>query len=172
MHHFGCVVPSYEALQVINHFAQGSKGKKRRAVLEMGSGNGYWTYILRRLGVEVQAVDNQQSRYRTTWIGDTIIWEGEKYLQDHGGCKEMILLMVYPIVGSNFTTTMLKAYRGDTVIIVGTQNANGYTAFKDKTITEYMLEEKKAFERKVQIPLPSFAGKDEGLFVFERRVGQ
>jgi len=170
MHHFGCVVPSYESLEVIRYFAGTGKEREKRAVLEVGSGNGYWTYTLRRLGVEVQAVDNQQSEYRTTWIGDTIIAEGEKYLRDNGGCREKVLLMVYPVVSADFTGKILKNYRGDTVIVAGTQNANGYTAFKDRTINDYMQVEKREFEKTVQIPLPSFAGKDEALFVFERKT--
>lgn len=165
MHHFGCVVPSYESLAVIKQLA----GKRK--MLEVGSGNGYWTYMLRRMGVEVKAVDNEQSSWRTMWIGDTIIKGGEQYLVENKGSKDSVLLMVYPIVGTGFTTKILDAYKGDTVIVAGTQNRSGYTAFKDKTIDEYMLAERKGFEKTVQIQLPSFAGKDEALFVFERKLG-
>jgi hypothetical protein len=72
MHHFGCVVPTHESLEIIKQKA----GK--RGVIEIGSGNGYWTYVLRRLGVTVHAVDNLQSEYRTLWIGDTIKKDGKK----------------------------------------------------------------------------------------------
>ena len=169
MHHFGCIVPSYESLEMIKHLSGAGKAKEKRAILEIGSGNGYWAYMLRKMGVNVVAVDNQQSRYRTIWIGDTIVAEGEKYVRDHDGCTDMILLMVYPIVSADFTAKVLNAYKGDTVVVAGTQNRNGYTAFKDRTISEYIAAEKKAFEKVVQIPLPSFAGKDEALFVFERK---
>ena len=163
MHHFGCVVPSHEALEVIKQVARGGR------VLEIGSGNGYWAYMLRRTGLTVSAVDNLQSEYRTLWIGDTIVQDGEKYLKAEKGAKAAVLLLVYPIVGLNFTSKILEAYKGDVVCVAGTQNKNGYTAFKDRTIDEYMLAEKPEFEKTVQIPLPSFAGKDEALFVFERR---
>lgn len=138
-------------------------------MLDLGSGNGYWTYMLRRLGAEVQAVDNQQSEYRTVWIGDTIIADGQNYLRKNEGCKDEVLLMVYPIVSAEFTANVLEAYKGDTIIVAGTQNCNGYTAFKDRTIGDYMWAEKKDFGKTEQIPLPSFAGKDEALFVFERK---
>ena len=167
MHHFGCVVPSYEALEVIKQIG----GKGKRPVVEMGSGNGYWTYMLRRLGVEVIAVDNEQSQWRTMWIGDTVIKGGEQYLAEGKGSKDAVLLMVYPIVGAGFTAKILEAYKGDTVAVAGTQNRSGYTAFKDQTVGEYMFAERKGFEKTVQIPLPSFAGKDEALFVFERKLG-
>lgn len=162
MHHFGCVVPSYESLEVIKQLA----GK--RAVVEIGSGNGYWTYMLRRMSVNVHAVDNLQSEYRTLWIGDTLIKDGEKYLKDEKGCKDAVILLVYPIVSSDFTSRVLDAYKGDTVCVAGTQNRSGYTAFKDRTIDEHMKVEKADYEKIMQIPLPSFPGKDEALYIFER----
>lgn len=165
MHHFGCVVPSYEGLEVIKQTA------KAKRVLEIGSGNGYWTYMLRRMGLIVTAVDNLQSEYRTLWINDTIVQEGEKHLKTEKGAKDAVLLLVYPIVGLDFTSTILEAYKGDIICVAGTQNKNGYTAFQDRTIDEYISAAQNKFEKTVQIPLPSFAGKDEALFVFERKPG-
>ena len=162
MHHFGCVVPSYESLEVIKQSAE------NRAVVEIGSGNGYWTYMLRRIGLSVSAVDNLQSVHRTLWIGDTLVTDGEKYLKEKKGCKDDVLLLVYPIVSSDFTSRILDSYKGDTICVAGTQNRSGYTAFKDRTIDEYVKAEKSDYEKTVQIPLPSFPGKDEALFVFER----
>ena len=163
MHHFGCVVPSYESLEIIKQKA----GK--RQVVEIGSGNGYWTYMLRRMNVAVQAIDNLQSEYRTMWIADTIVKEGGRFLKDNRGGESTVLLMVYPIVGAGFTAEILDAYKGDTICVAGTQNGNGYTAFKDQTIAAYMATTRKDFEKTIQVPLPSFAGKDEALFVFERK---
>ena len=164
MHHFGCVVPSYEALSIIAQTAI------TRNVVEIGSGNGYWTYMLRRLSVKVTAVDNIQSEYRTLWIGDTIPTDGEKYLDEVKGAKDAVLLLVYPIVGQDFTSRILNAYKGNTICIAGTQNRNGYTAFRDRTVEEYMAAEKPEFRKYVQVALPSFAGKDEALFVFKKNV--
>lgn len=163
MHHFGCVVPSYESLEVVKQLA----GKQ--VVVEIGSGNGYWTYMLRRMGVSVQAVDNLQSEYRTLWIDDTLIKDGEKYLKDEKGSRDAVLLLVYPIVSSDFTSKILNTYKGDTICVAGTQNRSGYTAFQDRTIDEYMKLQKADYEKTIQIPLPSFPGKDEALFVFERQ---
>ena len=161
MHHFGCLVPSYEGLEIIKQAAKG------QTILEIGSGNGYWTLMLRRLGLGVVAVDNMQSEYRTLWISNTVVEDGEKYLKINKGCQDMMLLLVYPIVGLDFTRKVLKEYKGGTICVAGTQNRNGYTAFKDKTIDEYIQKEKPEFRKTVQLPLPSFAGKDEALFVFE-----
>ena len=124
--------------------------------------------MLRRMSVNVHAVDNLQSEYRTLWIGDTLIKDGEKYLKDEKGCKDAVILLVYPIVSSDFTSRVLDAYKGDTVCVAGTQNRSGYTAFKDRTIDEHMKVEKADYEKIMQIPLPSFPGKDEALYIFER----
>ena len=162
LHHFGCVVPSYEGLEVIRKAARG------RSVLDIGSGNGYWTYMLRQAGLKVIAVDNLQSEWRTLWISDTVLQDGEIYLKSRQGAENALLLLVYPIVGQDFTTKMLKAYKGKTIVVVGTQNQNRFTTFEDRMIDEYITKEKPEFEKKVQIPLPSFGGKDEALFLFEK----
>jgi len=65
---------------------------------------------------------------------------------------------------------LMAAYKGDTVVVVGTQNHNGYTGFRDMTFDEYMEKEQKqnGWVKAVQIPLPSFAGKDEAMYVYHR----
>jgi hypothetical protein len=172
MHHFGCVVPSYESLEILRLIANG------RTVADVGSGNGYWSFMLRQHKVDVVAVDNAQSEWRVNWISDTVIADGVKWLtrKENQGGKEMVLLMVYPIVGGGvaggveggFTRNLLAAYKGDTVAVVGTQNHNGYTGFRGMTMDEYMDKEHKEWVKVVQAPLPSFAGKDETLYIFQR----
>ena len=81
----------------------------------------------------------------------------------------MVLLLVYPVVGGDFTRKVIESYNGDVICVAGTQNGNGYTGFKDMMIDEFMRTEKKSWERCAQVPLPSFAGKDDALFVFRRK---
>ena len=122
--------------------------------------------MLRRLGVTVYAVDSGESEWRTMWIGDTVVQDGVKFLQGRQGVKQGVCLMVYPVVGGEFTRRVVEAFKGDTVIVAGTVNSNGYTGFKDVRVEEWMQE--RGWETTVRVPLPSFPGKDEGLFVFER----
>ena len=70
--------------------------------------------------------------------------------------------------------SLINAYAGDTIAVVGTQNRNGYTSFRDMTMDEYMDREhsEDGWKKIVQIPLPSFAGKDEALFVLPRSCGE
>lgn len=163
MHHFGCVCPSYESLELVKAVSNG------RTILDIGSGNGYWTYMLRRHGCDVLAVDNAQSDWRTLWIGDTIKEEGARYIKKRTkSAEDDVLLLVYPVVGLDFTTSILNAYKGKVICVAGTQNSNGYTAFKDETIDEWMSRERPDLEKLVQVPLPSFAGKDDALFIWKR----
>jgi SAM-dependent methyltransferase len=165
MHHFGCVCPSYESLQIIKKVSQG------RTVLDVGCGNGYWTYMLRREGVDVIAIDNAQSRYRTCWISDIVFEDGLSHLQKkrQGSGKNDVLLLVYPIIANDFTGKILRAFKGDVICVVGTQNSNGYTCFRDQIVDEWMGRERPEMELLARVPLPSFAGKDEALFVWRRR---
>lgn len=107
-HHFGCVCPSYESLSTISQLAKG------RSILDIGSGNGYWTYVLRRFGtkspMKVVPIDNGISEWRTMWVGDTQQTDGVEYLKRHSGGKDDVLLLVYPQVGLEFTSKILHAY--------------------------------------------------------------
>ncbi|KAI1876016.1 uncharacterized protein JN550_001512 [Neoarthrinium moseri] len=170
MHHFGCACPSHEALTILKHVAAG------REVWDVGSGNGYWTFMLRAYGVGVRAVDSAQSSWRATWIRDTVVADGVAYLGRNGGGRDAVLLLVYPIVGGGlaggaeggFTRDLVRAYAGDTLAVVGTQNHNGYTGFRGMSMDEYMAREQPGWTKTAQVPLPSFPGKDEALFVFQR----
>ncbi|KAH6604129.1 hypothetical protein Trco_007575 [Trichoderma cornu-damae] len=170
MHHFGCATPSHESLQVLSILADG------RAIADMGSGNGYWTFLLRRYGLTVYPVDNMQSQWRVSWVDDTAALDGVEWLRNNGNGKDLVLLLVYPVVGGGigggteggFTRDLVGAFRGDTIAVVGTQNSNGYTGFKGMTMDTFMEREHGGWTKVVQIPLPSFAGKDEALYVFQR----
>ncbi|GKT92747.1 hypothetical protein Ct61P_10597 [Colletotrichum tofieldiae] len=159
MHHFGCATPTHEALCVLRVLAAG------RAVADVGSGNGYWAHMLRAYGLRVHPVDNMQSEWRVNWVPDTLVSDGVRFLRSRDAGRDLVLLLVYPVVGGgvaggtegSFTRGLVEAYAGDTLAVVGTQNRNGYTAFRGMTVDEYMEREQPAWKKVVQIPLPSFA---------------
>ena len=174
-------MPSYEALYIISQLVkesalQGGGGADAGAggVIDMASGNGYWTYLLRRMQVPVTAVDSMASEYRTTWISDTIESDGVEYLNKNNGGKGRVLLMVYMVTKGDFTKRVLRAYKGDTIVVVGTMNENRFTGFEDCTVEEYFEGEMQGagegWELIVRVPVPSFAGKDEGMFVWKRKL--
>jgi hypothetical protein len=166
-HHFGCAVPTYEALNIINNVVKevGAGG-----VIDLGSGNGYWSYMLRKMGIKTTAVDNMTSEYRTMWIQDSKKADGVEFLmQSRTKAKDHdVLLMVYPVVAGNLTSMAIKAYKGDAVVIVGTQNTNRFTGFSDCTAEEWFKKEMPSWELNCRIAMPSFAGKDDAMFVWKR----
>ena len=60
--------------------------------------------------LQVLPIDNGQSEWRTMWVGDTVEVDGEKWLRQNKGGVEDVLLLVYPVVGQEFTGKMLRAY--------------------------------------------------------------
>ncbi|KAF2108816.1 hypothetical protein BDV96DRAFT_586742 [Lophiotrema nucula] len=186
-HHFGCVVPSYAALWVIAKLAQPARPSKEpvRPILDIGSGNGYWTFMLRNLPLEgnmlplkVYPVDNAASEYRFDWLQDapTIKMDGLNFLKNYSeggfqtnGGKGCVLLLVYPQATGDFTESLLRAFSGDTIVVAGTQTQNGFTAFQEEMVDEWIEKNLPEFGLTLRMPLPSFAGKDEALFVFQRK---
>ena len=175
MHHFSCVCPTYEALALIFHFTKPQiKGSPPKTILDVGSGNGYWTLMLRRppFNCTVIPIDNMQSRWRTTWVSDTLITDAIQFLKKRPGetQKQDILLMVYPVTANDFTASAIKEFKGDVVCVVGTQNGNGYTGFKGEMVDQWFERERGVeWELVVRVPLMSFPGKDDALFVFRRK---
>lgn len=119
--------------------------------------------------LDVRPIDNQLSEYRVSWVHDTIKSDGQAYLKQHDCGKGCVLLLVYPQATGNFTGPVLKAFEGDAIVVAGTQNGNGFTAFQDMVVDEWVEKNLSAFDLTLRIPLPSFAGKDEALFVFQRK---
>lgn len=125
--------------------------------------------MLRKLKVEVTAVDNMASEYRTMWISDTLKIDGVEYLKGNADGIGKVLLMVYIVTAGTFSRPLLDAYEGDTIVVVGTQNSNGYTGFSDCTVEEYFKKAMPGWEMLCRIAMPSFAGKDEAMFVWKRK---
>jgi len=51
-------------------------------------------------------------------------------------------------------------------VIVGTQNTNRYTGFRDCTAEEWFEVEMQSWSLTCRIALPSFAGKDDAMFIW------
>jgi hypothetical protein len=83
------------------------------------------------------------------------------------GAPDAVLLLVYPITAGDFTARALCAYRGDWVVSVGTQGAGGYTGFRDEVVGAWM-ERECGWQMLARVPVPSFAAKDDAVFVFGR----
>jgi hypothetical protein len=93
------------------------------------------------MNLSVVAVDNMASEYRTMWIPETVKADGVEYLKKHAGGRGKVLLMVYMVTAGTFTKRVVQAYKGDTIVVVGTQNANRFTGFSDCTVEEWFERE-------------------------------
>jgi len=134
--------------------------------------------------VEVVAVDSGSSVFRTTWIGDTFVYDGPRFLKDckkllppliqnpkaQHGPEDVVLLLVYPPATGEYTESVLKAFKGVAITVAGTINGNGYTGFSQgQTVESWIAANKPEYELNARIPLPSFPGKDDGLTVWIRK---
>lgn len=129
--------------------------------------------MLRRQDIPCTAIDNGDAVWRTLWISDTVRADAAEYLRKNGGAADKVALMVYPVVSGEWMRGVLKQFKGEWVVVVGTQCRNGFTGFKDITVREWTEgsdEEGKKWEITAQVPMPSFAGKDEAVFVLKRKT--
>lgn len=118
----------------------------------------------------VVAVDNEQARWRHMWIADTVRAEAIEYLRRSGGARECLLLLVYMVTGqADLTQRVLRAYKGNAIVVVGSQNANRFTTFAHASVDDYFAREMPAFVLGARVLLPSFAGKDEAMYVYVRK---
>ena len=127
--------------------------------------------MLRRMSnpnVEVLPLDNGLSDWRTMWIGDTVATDCVEFLKQNRGGTSDVLMLVYPNTMDDFTARVIQAYKGTTIVYAGTQDDSGFTGFKRERIVEWMAREMTAWELSCQIPLPSFAGRDEAFFIYEK----
>lgn len=60
------------------------------------------------------------SEYQMVWIPDTVKADGVGYLRKNAGGAGKVLLMVYMVTAGSFTKRVVQAYKGDTIVVVGT----------------------------------------------------
>lgn len=135
-------------------------------ILEVGAGSGYWTYELRKQGVDVIATDPATGRYRLNEAA--FLWEA-------GWCKvekltaieaiktysSRTLLVVWPDM-EDWPIKALKAYPGKHLFYVGERDGGctGNDAFHT-----YL---NRHFELIQEVNIPQFAGINDCLFYYQR----
>lgn len=109
---FSCSIPNEQALD---------KLKALSPIIEIGSGSGYWAYLLTHKGADVVAVDNHTEHlwtygndWRTMWFDKTIEADGYKFLQDNNGMSERTLFLCWPRVD----TDILSMFRGRNFVLI------------------------------------------------------
>ena len=139
-----------------------SKIAELSPVLEVGSGLGYWAYLLRKKGADVVAVDNKSEHdtSATFHIEDTHFIDGVKYLVDNNGCSDKTLLLCWP----RHADEMLKIFTGRHLVIVGEPAPEGCTWGIDSCDEEFQ-----EWELREIIDIPTWACIRDDLRVYVRR---
>lgn len=178
--YFAWAVPNQAALDVL--------AALDRPVLEIGAGTGYWAWLLKDMGVDIQAYDledsqrGQKTRFRHSLVQDGGVEQVSKHL-------DRTLLLCWPdIVGDSahddadrgsFGLDTLQAYKGDTFVYVGelgpgvVRAAKGWgdpfppggssasVAFQEELKTNFQLTQK--------VNLPNWPPYNSHLTVWKRK---
>jgi hypothetical protein len=134
-------------------------------IIEVGAGNGYWTFLLRRRGVDCVAYDlappdrvaNPNGFGPSTW---THVEQGDvEVVKAH---TDRALFLCWPSYRDAFAARALNLYTGKTLLYIG-EAAGGHTA--DETFFATIAEH---WERVEEIGLPNWPGTRDTLSVYSR----
>lgn len=131
-------------------------------IIEMGAGSGYWAYLLRKRGVDVQAYDKHPGK--TNHYQFTKRWTGVVHGLP-GKLKkraDRALFLCWPNYNTDFASSCLWYYTGDTVAYIG-EGRGGCTgdyAFHDALERDWT--EVKA------VHLPNWDGIHDDMYIYRR----
>jgi hypothetical protein len=158
---FGFAIISELAVQTIAKYAP---------LVEVGCGSGYWSYELRKVGVDVMPTDPGTGKYRGSSKCEPVTWDkpwseierlnGVQAVEKY---SERNLLTVWPDYDTEWPVETLWKFTGQTCLYVG-EGPYGCTADED---FHDLLADK--FERIEEIALPRFDGIHDSLEVWRRK---
>lgn len=150
---FGWSIPTPQALNVVARHAP---------LLDLGAGGGYWTYLLRKRGVDVLAYDARPPDVRKNhWCRKawTPVLHGRARKAKQ--FSERTLFLSWPPYSWPFAYNALSKYRGSTVIYVGEwRGCTGDDAFHDLLDREWTEVERAR--------IPQWSGLHDELSVHRR----
>lgn len=162
---YGYAIPTSQALDVI--LSHGSNG-----ILDFGCGNGYWSYLLRKRGVPVTAVDkspidNGRNRFWKPPLSEHAVTQWTEI--EHGSFEHLAdtnaetMLLIWPPPNDKMATLALRRFHGRKVVYVG-EREGGYTG--DASFFDLLKAE--WHELGHPVALPTLFGCQDELRVFER----
>lgn len=151
---FSWAVPSQAAIDAI---------AQTGAVVEIGAGSGYWTYLLRQAGVDVAAYDPEPGGGQAEWAARqwTPVSAGDHRAVD--AHPDRTLLMCWPEYDALWTADAIDRYSGDRVVMIG-EGPYGCTGH-DRM--HELLEER--FERVGVVHIPTWATIHDDVEIWQRR---
>lgn len=153
---YAWAIPNMEAIRAINTLG---------SFVEVGAGNGYWSWELRRAGGDVIPTDllppleNPHYAFNKQWL------EVEQLSADQAIRKyrNHNLLTVWPCYDEDWSAYMLCVFESEYVVYVG-EGAGGCTANND--FHTYLSQ---AFERERIIHLPQWYGIHDNVHIWKRK---
>lgn len=158
---FAWAIPNLSALQEI---------ARHGSIIELGCGNGYWAWLLRKMGVDILACDplaagapgSHRDEGTSAW---TEVFPAGPEILSNAAHRERTLFLCWPPPFSSMAADCLKLYQGDRLLYVG-EEPGGCCGDEE---FEELINRDWAVEKRVNIPRwPSPFVKDS-LFVYRRK---
>jgi hypothetical protein len=157
---FSFAIPCQEAIELLTAFSP---------ILEVGSGSGFWTKLIRLAGGTCLAVDTairyerELYPFKRNHITDTVFWSDFKNMAQY---SDYTLFLCWPPHKTSMAYDALRAYNGNTVLYIGegTDGATGDDRFHD------FLDNSGEWVEDVEnyIELPQWYGIHDGLSIYHR----
>lgn len=153
---YAFAIPNCAALQVLARHAP---------LIELGAGTGYWTYLLRRRGVDCLAFDlappdrtaNPHRFGAHTW---TAVQQGG--IESLSAHPQRALFLCWPPLQDPFADRALAAYPGSTLVYIG-EEQGGRTADD-----AFFARLRTAWRAVDHAALPTWPGMRDALTVYRR----
>lgn len=149
---YSWAVPSSEAIRVISDYCP-------RGLLEIGAGTGYWSFLVKELGVDVLAYDEQPDN--NTWINNSFMEVKEGDEEVAALYPDRTLFLCWPPYNSPFARNALSKYEGNTLIYIG-EGKGGCCA------DDEFFQELERWQEVETLDIPQYSGLHDELRVYRR----
>lgn len=132
-------------------------------IVEMGAGTGYWAYLLRKRGVDIQAYDkhpgtNNHYKFTRRWTGVVHGLPGKLKKR-----ANRALFLCWPNYNTSFASDCLRYYTGNAVAYIG---EGGYGCTGDAAFHAALDRE---WEEVKEVRLPQWEGIHDALYIYRRQ---
>lgn len=158
---FAWAIPNLSALQEI---------ARHGTIIELGCGNGYWAWMLRKMGIDILACDPLEAgedgshREEGTRAWTTILKAGAEILSCEAA-KGRTLLLCWPPPFSSMAADCLKLYTGERLLYVG-EEPGGCCGDEE---FEALIRRDWVVEKRINIPRWPAPFVKDSLYVYRRR---
>ena len=130
---------------------------KYSPLIELGSGTGYWGWLITQAGGQIQCLDHQPMQ-PPCWME---IHHGSPQSISERSERETLLLC-WPPLNNPMSTQSLRSYTGNTVIYIGEWRGRTAEAdFHDELETMWNLKE--------TLDIPNWPNFSDRLYIFKRK---